>query len=408
MIVAGGLLLAGCGSSLWPSLTGEDPAASSSEKIAIPPSEAERAAETAGIPGTVAPPPAPAPTTPVARAPSATATGAAAATSTARTTGATTAGTAAAPAAAPLGRPTGTFVGKKVEAMNADLGKLQSAVGRLDARLAEVRGDTADATQRYLTTVAAMNSKLQVGTTPGNPVLVQQWNEAQQQLKRLEANITKMNRLSNDAGAEASVAGYLLDSVRATFTLSGAVDEDHVQLRELEDEVNQSVVTIDRLLNELSDDLNRQTSHLASERRNLTAMSISIKNGERYGRSLMNRALAQAEVKASVAARRPLSPKARPLVVIRFDRPNVQYEQALYDAVSRALDRKPEAAFDLVAVHPKTGSTAQVILNSSAARRNAENVLRTLIDMGLPATRINMTSAASTSAQSNEVRVFVR
>ena len=122
-----------------------------------------------------------------------------------------------------------------------------------------------DATQRYLNILAAMNSKLQVGTTPGNPVLVQQWNEAQQQLKRIETNIARMNSLSNDAGAEASVAGYLLDSVRATFTLSGAVDEDHVQLRALEDEVNQSVVTIDRLLNELSDDLNRQTSHLARQ-----------------------------------------------------------------------------------------------------------------------------------------------
>jgi len=271
-----------------------------------------------------------------------------------------------------------------------------------------VRGDTSDATQRYLGILATMNSKLQVGTTPGNPLLVQQWNEAQQQLKRVEGNISKMNNLSNDLGAEASVAGYLLDSVRATFTLSGAVDEDHVHLRQLEDKVNQQVVQIDRLLNELSDDLNRQTSHLASEQRNLTAMSISIKNGERYGSSLMNRALAQAEVKASMAARRPLSPDSRPLVVIRFDRQNVQYEQALYDAVSRALDRKPETAFDLVAVHPNAGSTAQVILNSSAARRNAETVLRTLVDMGLPATRINMTSVGSTSAQSNEVRVYVR
>jgi hypothetical protein len=76
--------------------------------------------------------------------------------------------------------------------------------------------------------------------------------------------------------------------------------------------------------------------------------------------------------------------------------------------VSRALDRKPETAFDLVAVHPNTGSTAQVILNSTAARRNAETVLRTLVEMGLPATRVNMTSAASAGAQSNEVRVYVR
>ena len=92
-------------------------------------------------------------------------------------------------------------------------------------------------------------------------------------------------------------------------------------------------------------------------------------------------------------------------VMARF---GVRSRQGEQDAVSRALDRKPETAFDLVAVHPKTGSTAQVILNSSAARRNAESVLRTLVDMGLPATRVNMTSTPSASAQSNEVRVYVR
>ena len=94
--------------------------------------------------------------------------------------------------------------------------------------------------------------------------------------------------------------------------------------------------------------------------------------------------------------------------MIRFDRPNVQYEQALYDAISRALDRKSDAAVDLVAVHPRTGSTAQVILNSTAARRNAEGVLRTLVEMGLPATRVTMSSTSSGTAQSNEVRVYVR
>ncbi len=385
MFVVGGLLLSGCGSNLWPSLTGEEPSASapSAEKMAIPPSQAEQSGAR-----------------PAAMAQSTS-------TASAQTAPSATAATGSAQALLP-GQPTGTFVGKKIESMAQDFGKLRSAVGRLDTRMREIRADTADATQRYLTTMATMNSKLQVGTTPGNPLLVQQWNEAQQQLKRIETDIARMNSLSNDAGAEASVAGYLLDSVRATFTLSGAVDEDHVQLRALEDDVNQQVVTIDRLLNELSDDLNRQTSHLASERRNLTAMSISIKNGERYGSALMNRALAQAEVKASMASRRPLSPDARPLVVIRFDRPNVQYEQALYDAISRALDRKSDAAVDLVAVHPRTGSTAQVILNSTAARRNAEGVLRTLVEMGLPATRVTMSSTSSGTAQSNEVRVYVR
>ncbi len=391
VFVAGGILLAGCGSSLWPSLTGDDPAAGSQsrERLEIPASQAERAAQQ---------------------------------TQQQVQQGAAAARSAAAPLASqpaieprPLatqpqitGKPTGTFVGKKVDAMRQDLNKLRSAVNRLDNRMVQIRGDNTDATQRYLGTVAAMNSKLQVGTTPGNPLLVQQWNEAQKQLKRIEANISRMNSLSNDAGAEASVAGYLLDSVRATFTLSGAVDEDHVQLRALEDGVNQTVVGIDRLLNELSDDLNRQTGYLGSERRNLTAMSIAIKNGERYGMSLVNRAFAQAEVKASRAARAPLSRNARPLVVIRFDRPNVEYQLALYNAVSKALERKPNAAFDLVAVHPKTGSPAQIVLNSTAARRNAENVMRTLAEQGLPTSRVGMNSMSSATVQANEVRVYVR
>jgi len=73
------------------------------------------------------------------------------------------------------------------------------------------------------------------------------------------------------------------------------------------------------------------------------------------------------------------------------------------------FDQRIETSrIDLVAVHPKTGSAAQVILNSTAARRNAETVLRTLVEMGLPATRLNMTSVSSATAQANEVRVYVR
>src|SRR3546814_17324146 len=60
---------------------------------------------------------------------------------------------------------------------------------------------------------------------------------------------------------------------------------------------------IDRLLNELSDDINRQTAYAANERRNLTTMSLAIRNGELYGSSLMNRAFAQAEALTSVPNR---------------------------------------------------------------------------------------------------------
>ena len=101
-------------------------------------------------------------------------------------------------------------------------------------------------------------------------------------------------------------------------------------------------------------------------------------------------------------------PGDRPLVTIRFDRRRVAYHRALYNAVGRALERKPGAAFDLVAVSPKTGSAAQVVLNSTAAKRNAEGVLRSLAQMGLATSRLNLTAISSASAQTNEVRVYVR
>jgi hypothetical protein len=79
----------------------------------------------------------------------------------------------------------------------------------------------------------------------------------------------------------------------------------------------------------------------------------------------------------------------------------VDYQQALYAAVNRALERRPQAVFDLVAVAPPRGSAAQ-------ARRNAENVMRSLSNMGLPASRVSMSAMSSAEAQTSEVHLYVR
>lgn len=93
--------------------------------------------------------------------------------------------------------------------------------------------------------------------------------------------------------------------------------------------------------------------------------------------------------------------------MIRFDRPDVEYQQAVYQAVSRALERRPEAQFDLVAVSPGAGSASDVAISSNRARDHAEDVLRTLVDMGLPARRITL-AATATDVQGNEVHLYVR
>jgi hypothetical protein len=204
---------------------------------------------------------------------------------------------------------------------------------------------------------------------------------------------------------------YLLESVRATYGLQGAIDEDHRQLAILEDETNRTLVLIDRLLNELSEDISRQTAYVGNERRNLNSLSLAIKNGEYYGQSLTNRAYFTAAPLASSApptgTQSFAAQNRRPLVVIRFDRPDVAYQQALYNAVSRALERRPQATFELVAVTPGQGSAAENALNASKAKKHAEDVLRTLNDMGLPANRVSLASSTSPEASTNEVHLYV-
>lgn len=310
------------------------------------------------------------------------------------------------------GQPTGTFVGQKVQSLRSDLQQLVGSLNRQNQELQSLRNETARDSQAYHGTVAAINSRLQVGTTPGNPVLMQQWNGAQAELDRINEDVLKMNRLANEVASASAMSAYVLDSVRAARGLSGAVDEDHRQLRILEDETNRTVVQIDRLLTELSSDISRQQQYVANEKSNLNTLALAIKNGQLYGPSLENRinqAAAQALYQpTSAPAPQINSATDRPLVVIRFDRPNVEYESALYTAVKGALDRRPNASFDVVAVSPTAGSSSQAAIGATNARRNAEAVVRSLTNMGLPASRLRLSASSSASASSGEVQVFVR
>ncbi len=375
--LACGLLVAGC-SELWPSLDSEDPAAPAQRVVTSSAPSPLRTAETRR-PRAIQP-------------------------------ATTTQANGAKRAAVANTGSTGTFVGNKITAMRGDLEKLSGRIGELNNRMRGYRNETAASSQKYHALMAQMNAKLQTGTTPGNPTLVNQLKEGQQQIEVVAVNISNLNDLSSDVDAEAGTASWLLDSVRATYALIGAVDLDHVRLRALEDEVNQGVVLIDRLLNELSADVSRQTTYVNNERHNLQLMSLAIKNGELYGSSLMNRAFSQNQARSAARVQSSPAPQStdRPLVVIRFDRPNVPYQRALYTAVSRALDRKPDATFQLVAVSPQTGTPARTALNKTAAKRNAEGVLRALADMGLPGHKVSLSATTSNDAENNEVRIFVR
>lgn len=306
------------------------------------------------------------------------------------------------------GEPTGTFVGEKVVQLREELTRLQNSIAQQNDELQRLRTNLVQNSQQYHGTIAAVNARLQVGTTPGNPILVQQFKSAQADLDRIGQEIDNMNNLVAAVANNSTLSAYMAEAARAAFSVSGAVDEDHRQLAILEDEGNRTAVLIDRLLKELTSDVRRQTNYVTTERANLNLISAGIKSGELFGGSLVNKAVLST-AGGALAAGSPLNTAGRtPLVVIRFDRADVPYEQALYTAVSKTLERRPNAMFDLVAVAPTTGGSARIALNAQKSRQHAENVMRSLVEMGLPPNRVAVSAKTQQTAANNEVHLYVR
>jgi len=302
---------------------------------------------------------------------------------------------------------TGTLVGLKAQQLRNDLILLQNSIAEQNQTLQSIRNSITKNTQFYHSVVASISTRLQVGTTPGNPVLIDQWNKAQGQLNNIAQNVSDMNNLSNSVAGSATLSGYLLDAVSAAYTLSGAVEEDHRQLGILENDIKRTMVLIDRLLGELSRDVTRQSAYLNNEKRNLTALSLAIKNGEMYGRSLSSSSTSQPVNRRMAAPVSPVVSRA-PLVVIAFSDTHVKYEKPLYDAVSQVLAKKPDAGFEIVSVTPGGKSALDVSRNMYRAQKNTQDVMNSLVELGLSSDKIMVSEVQDTSVRTDEVRVYIR
>ena len=316
--------------------------------------------------------------------------------------------------------PTSTIVTGKINGLTDDLALIQNKVSNLSGDLSALQKDNESKAADYYATVATVNTQLQAGTTPGNPRLVKRLDSAESKLSAITGSITGLNQIAMNTSQVASEATFLLEEARAAYGLSGAVEEDHVQLAQLEDTINNTMVIIERVLNNVNDDITRTSTYLSSEQNNLRTLSLAVSNGDLYGKSLGNRPFSSAgsfqnaSYDASASTTAAAAPAAsglsgpRPLVKIRFDRADVDYEQPVYMAVNEALERYPNARFDLVAIHPTSGNAAEVAIESTRARRNAEKVLRTMTQMGLPLDRVDLSYSESADAASSEVHIYVR
>lgn len=306
--------------------------------------------------------------------------------------------------------PTGTFVGGKINQFRSDLTSIQNAISSHNNDFLRFKDLVDEQTSVYQGLSSAIRSRLQIGTTPGNPILVGQWNDAQRALEDIQNNVNNLQIVNNRVTADAALIGHLKNAIDSSFFISGAIDEDHNQLKVLNDDVQRTAVLYDRLMTELEDKISREIQILNDERQYMKQLAEDVEVGKFGARvsspptkaSSGDTQNAEAESTQDQIKVAPLN-YDNAILVIKFDDSSFDYSTALFESISGALEQMPSAGFEVVAVSPAGGTSY-----ADQARDRASEVFSKILEMGVPTERLSIASSTSSSAQAEEVHIYLK
>jgi ABC-type glycerol-3-phosphate transport system substrate-binding protein len=96
------------------------------------------------------------------------------------------------------------------------------------------------------------------------------------------------------------------------------------------------------------------------------------------------------------------------LVTIRFDTASPAYADALNEAIGAAEARQPNLEYDVVAEVPQLQDPQAQTAQLAAGQENAADVMRTIMDRGIPDSRVRLFARVDPKLGVREVRVYVR
>ncbi|MFL2679638.1 MAG: hypothetical protein ACJ0GH_04615 [Alphaproteobacteria bacterium] len=303
--------------------------------------------------------------------------------------------------------PTGTFVGGKINQFRADLTSIQNAISSHNNDFLRFKDLVDEQTSVYQGLSSAIRSRLQIGTTPGNPILVGQWNDAQRALEDIQNNVNNLQIVNNRVTADAALITHLKNAIDSSFFISGAIDEDHNQLKVLNDDVQRTQVLYTRLMDELEEKISREIRILNDERQYMKQLAEDVEVGKFGGRvsspptSSMSSS-GSTPTKIDTVKIAPLN-YDNAILVIKFDDTDFDYSAALFESISNALEQMPSAGFEVVAVSPTGGASF-----ADKARQRASDVFNKIVEMGVPSERLSLTSSNSTTAETEEVHIYLK
>lgn len=179
--------------------------------------------------------------------------------------------------------------------------------------------------------------------------------QAQNNVQTMSMNANALNNLSVKVANDATSTVYLIDSIRAAFSISGAVDEDHRQLHNLQNEAEQLLVSINSINSEVNDDSARQQQYLVSAQNQIGNLNTAIRVGSFRNaapapapRPVLFGSKAASRNTQTAAASAAAVRSGKPLFVAKFKNDNVSYKEGLSTAVKAAVNRKSNTVLKLL------------------------------------------------------------
>ena len=302
-----------------------------------------------------------------------------------------------------------TYVGQRILEMQEEFNKLDADIKQGESNFEELKFNGIKSAENYHSIVAAIAARLQIGTTPGNPILLNQYEQAQTELAEVGAQGQNLVDVGNQIALFSTRVSYLLEQARSAKKLRGAVDEDHRNLSSFQDTLKRRNVDVLRTLEDLNETVRRRDIFLAAERRRLTQLANAISVGESFGLGLgtLGSLPAINDNENSGQGRRSdnISVSPNPIAIFRINEQN-NYEQNLFGAISATLDKAPKSKFTLVAVSSSAGNPSEQAERAANARNDVSKLISSLISMGMPADRISVSSLSVANVENTEVRLY--
>ena len=300
-----------------------------------------------------------------------------------------------------------TYVGQRIVEMQGEFNKLDADIKQGEDNFQELRFNGIKSAENYHSIVAAIAARLQIGTTPGNPILLSQYEQAQTVLSEVGAQGQNLVDVGNKIALYSTRVSYLLEQARSAKKLRGAVDEDHRNLSFFQDSLKRRSVDVLRTLEELNETVRRRDIFLAAERRRLTQLANAISVGESFGLGLgtLNSLPAVNDETANEGRRSNNNVSPNPIAIFRINEQE-NYEQNLFGAISATLDKAPKSKFTLVAVSSSAGNPSEQAQRAANARDNISKVINSLVSMGMPVDRISVSSLSAASVENTEIRLY--